>query len=272
MTGYLEIVRNHYDGPGLVDRIKAALSPIAPQGERLNVAQLATLDQFHTRGALATAELAGAANLEATDRVLDIGCGVGGPARYMASTVGCHVTGVDISPSFIDAANYLTARCGLADKVTFLVGDAAHLPFSDDSFDSVFLQHVAMNISDRSALYGEVRRVLKPGGRFATYDIVHQDGDVLYPVPWARDASTSFLMSAADSGVALEAAGFKAAHWRDDAQIVLDWIESISSSPLPTGPNLGVIMGSEFPVMQSNLIRNIRKGHLGVLSAVLTCN
>lgn len=176
MTDIIDNVRAHYNAPGLVDRIKAALAPIAPEGQPLTVAQLAMLDQFHTRGILATAELAGAADLRSGDRVLDLGCGVGGPARYLASMFGCHVTGVDISPSFIEAADYLTARCGLEDRLTFRVGDALHVPFDDGGFDIVFLQHIAMNIADRAALYVEVCRLLKPGGRFATYDLVLKGG------------------------------------------------------------------------------------------------
>ena len=95
--------------------------------------------------------------------MLDLGCGIGGPARYLATTFGCKVTGVDLSSGFIDAATYLTSRCGLSDRVTFQVGDALHLPFDDASFDTVFLQHVAMNIDDRAALYREIRRILAPG-------------------------------------------------------------------------------------------------------------
>lgn len=182
----------------LTSRIRSALRSIAAEDETLGVDQLAPLDQFHTRGILATADLAAAARLEPSSRVLDLGCGIGGPARYLASTFGCQVTGVDLSPGFIDAANYLTARCGLSGRANFQVADALHLPFEDASFDVAFLQHVAMNIFDRASLYAEVRRILAPGGRFATYDVVLRDGDVVYPTPWARDASTSFLLTEAD--------------------------------------------------------------------------
>ena len=157
MTDTITNVREHYSATGLTDRIKSALATIAPESQPLTVAQLAPLDQFHIRGILATAELAGAAGLEPSTRVLDLGCGIGGPARYLAATFGCKVTGVDLSPGFIEAATYLTARCGLSDRVTFQVGDALHLPFEDAAFDAVFLQHVAMNIEDRAALYAEVR-------------------------------------------------------------------------------------------------------------------
>jgi len=131
-------IREHYGATGLTDRIKSALATIAPESQTLTVAQLAPLDQFHLRGIPATSELASAASIESSTRVLDLGCGIGGPARYLAATFGCKVTGVDLSSAFIDAATYLTARCGLSDRVTFQVGDALHLPFEDAVFDAVF--------------------------------------------------------------------------------------------------------------------------------------
>jgi SAM-dependent methyltransferase len=270
MSDITSKVRDHYTATGLTDRIKSALATIAPESQTLTVAQLAPLDQFHTRGILATAELAGAAGLDSSTRVLDLGCGIGGPARYLAATFGCMVTGVDLSPGFIEAANYLTARCGLSDRVTFQVGDALHLPFEDAAFDTVFLQHVAMNVEDRAALYAEVRRSVAPGGRFATYDLVFRDGDVVYPAPWARDASTSFLLSEGDTRTALEQAGFKEVLWRDDTETALDWFKAAMAGGPPSGPNLGVVMGPDFAATIGNLARNLRENRLGVLSAVLT--
>jgi SAM-dependent methyltransferase len=269
-------VREHYAAAGLTDLIKSALATIAPDGQTLGVTQLAPLDQFHIRGILATEDLAAAARLEPFSRVLDAGCGIGGPARYLAATFGCTVAGVDLSPGFIDAATYLTERCALSDRVTFQVGDALHLPFEDGAFDAVFLQHVAMNIEDRAALYAEVSRVLAPGGRFATYDVVLRDGDVVYPTPWARDASTSFLLSEGETRAALEHTGFQSVFWRDDSQIATDWFSSTMAGPPPSliqkpgvGLNLGVVLGPEFGAMTANFALNLREKRVGVLSAVL---
>lgn len=264
-------VRAHYSATDFINRIKSVLATIAPDDQALSAAQLAPLDQFHIRGILATSELASAAELEPSTRVLDVGCGIGGPARYLATTFGCTVTGVDLSSGFIDAATYLTARCGLSERITFHVGDALHLPFEDAAFDTVFLQHVAMNIEDRGALYAEVRRMLASDGRFATYDVVLRDGDVVYPTPWARDESTSFLLNAGDTRAALEQSGFKAVFWRDDTQTALDWFKAAMAGPQLSGPNLGVVMGPDFQIKAANLARNIRENRLGVLSAVLTC-
>jgi SAM-dependent methyltransferase len=269
MTDITTKVREHYSATVLIDRIQSALATITPEDQTLTVAQLAPLDQFHTRGILATAELASAAGIEPSTRVLDLGCGIGGPARYLAATFACKVIGLDLTPGFVDAATYLTARCGLSDRVTFQVGDGLHLPFEDAAFDSVFLQHVAMNVEDRTALYAEVRRILTVGGRLATYDLVLRDGDVVYPVPWARDASTSFLLNEGDTRTALEQAGFKAVLWRDDTQTALDWFKAAMAGSPPSGLNLGVVMGPDFPAMTANLARNIRENRLGVLSTVL---
>jgi SAM-dependent methyltransferase len=269
-TSTTNLVRQQYGAAGLTDRIKVALSHIAPEDHPLTVAQLAQLDHFHTRGILATTELASAADLESSTRVLDLGCGIGGPARYLAATFGCRVTGVDLSPAFIDTAVYLTARCGLSERVTFHVGDALQLPFENGMFDRVFLQHVAMNIADRAALYAEIRRILVPGGRFATYDLVRRDGDVIYPAPWARDISTSFLLSEAETRATLERAGFEAVLWRDDTQTAREWFTAVMTAPPPSGPNLGLVMGPDFPAIAANLARNVRENRLGVLSAVLT--
>ncbi len=269
MTDTTAKVREHYSTTGLINRIKLALATIAPDGEPLTVDELAPLDQFHIRGMLASAELASAAELETSTRVLDVGCGIGGPARSLAATFGCMVTGVDLSPDFIAAANYLTTRCGLSDRVTFQVGDATHLPFEEASFDAVFLLHVAMNIEDRAALYAEVHRMLTEGGRFVSYDLVLRGGGVVYPVPWARTDSTSFLLTAGDTRIALEHAGFSVDFWRDDTQIALDWFQAAMAGSAASGPNLAVLMGPDFPAISRNLAHNIRENRLGVLSAVL---
>jgi SAM-dependent methyltransferase len=146
------------------------------------------------------------------------------------------------------------------------------LPFEDASFDTVFLQHVVMNIDERPALYAEVHRVLTAGGQLATYDLVLREDDVLYPVPWARDASTSFLLSELDTRMAVQEAGFEAVIWRDDTQAALDWFTDAMAASPPSGLNLGVVMGSDFQEMVGTLARNLRENRLGLLSAVLTRN
>ena len=268
MTDVLDDVRAHYRAIGLTERLKTALAILGPEDRLLTPQLLAPLDQFHTRGLAATAELAKLAGITADMSVLDVGSGVGGPARFLAASHGCRVTGVDLSEPFVDAARYLTGRTGQSDQVSFETGSALALPFGDGSFDVVVLQHVAMNISERARLYREIRRVLKPGGRFATFDVVLNEGEPHYPVPWARTPETSFLLTAAATREAIEPAGFRALAWRDDTEAAKAWIAQLRASGPPPSPNLGVVMGPDFAELATNLGRNLMEGRLGILAAV----
>ncbi len=268
MNDALERVRDHYRATGLTERLKTALAVFGPEDRRLTPQQLASLDQFHTRGLAATADLAKLAGIAADLSVLDIGAGVGGPARFLAETYGCQVTGVDLSEPFVEAARYLTERTGQSGRASFEAGSALALPFGDARFDIVLLQHVAMNISDRPLLYREIRRVLKPGGRFATYDIVMNAGDPHYPVPWARTPATSFLLTEAETRAAIEPAGFRTLVWQDDTPAAKAWIAQLRASGPPPSPNLSVLMGPDFAELSVNLGRNIMEGRLGVLTGV----
>jgi sarcosine/dimethylglycine N-methyltransferase len=268
MTDVLDGVRDHYRATGLTQRLKTVLAALGPEDRRLTPQQLSALDQFHTRGLAATAELAKLAGITADKSVLDVGSGVGGPARFMAATYGCRVTGVDLSEPFVDAARYLTERTGQSGQVSFQTASALALPLDDGGFEVVLLQHVAMNIADRTLLYREIRRVLKPGGRFATFDVVLSSGEPHYPVPWARTPDTSFLMTAAATRQAIELAGFRTLVWQDDTEAAKAWIAQLRASGPPPSPNLGVVMGPDFPQLAANLGRNLVEGRLGILTAV----
>jgi sarcosine/dimethylglycine N-methyltransferase len=248
--------------------LKMALGAFGPEDQRLTPQQLGTLDHFHTRGLAATAELAKLAGITADMSVLDVGSGVGGPARFLAATYGCRVTGVDLSEPFVDAARYLTERTGQSGQVSFQTASALELPFGDGCFDGVLSQHVAMNISDRARLYREIRRVLKSGGRLATFDVVLESGEPHYPVPWARTPATSFLFTAAATREAIEAAGFRTLAWQDDTEAAKDWIAVLRASGPPPAPNLGVVMEPDFAQLSANLGRNLMEGRLGILSGV----
>jgi SAM-dependent methyltransferase len=273
MNDALASVRDHYRATGLTERLKVALAALGPEDRRLTPEQLAALDQFHTRGLAATAELARLAGITAEMSVLDVGSGVGGPARFLAASVGCRVTGVDLSEPFVEAARYLTGRTGQAGQVSFQTASALELPFEDGSFDVALLQHVAMNIADRPLLYREIRRVLKQGGRFATFDVVLRDaipngGQPHFPVPWARTPATSFLLTAAATGEAIEAAGFRKLSSQDDTEAAKAWITQLRASGPPPSPNLGTVMGPDFAQLAANLGRNLMEGRIGILTAV----
>ena len=259
----------HYDRASLASDLDAMLATAFPGDGRLTPADLAPLDQFHSRGILATAELAKRAGIERASRVLDVGSGIGGPARYLAATYGCRVTGIDLSPSFVAAARALTVRTGLTDLVSFEVGDALRLPFADASFDCVTMHHVAMNIADRAALYSGIRRVLAPGGRFVTYDVVRVAGDLVFPVPWARNESASFLLSADQTRSAIEASGLTIASWSDETEIALAWFEQVASAPPPPGGlSLARLIGPEFASMSKNFADNLLQGRAAIVAVV----
>jgi ubiquinone/menaquinone biosynthesis C-methylase UbiE len=268
MTDLLDGVRDHYRASGLTERLNIALKTFGPEEQRLTPSQLATLDQFHTRGLAATTELAKLAGITADMSVLDVGSGIGGPARFLAATYGCQVTGVDLSEAFVDAARYLTERTGQKGQVSFQTASALELPFDDGRFHVVLLQHVAMNISDRARLYREILRVLKSGGKFATFDVVLNSGNPHYPVPWARTPATSFLLTAAATREAIESAGFRTLAWQDDSEAAKAWIAQVRAPGPPNSGNLGVVMGPDFAQLAANLGRNLLEGRIGILTAV----
>jgi sarcosine/dimethylglycine N-methyltransferase len=268
MTDELDGVRNHYRATGLTERLKIALAVLGPEDQQLTPQQLGALDQFHTRGLAATAELATLAGITPGMSVLDVGSGIGGPARFLAATCGCRVTGVDLSEPFVDAARYLTERTGQSRQVSFEIASALELPFDGGRFDVVFLQHVVMNIYDRARLYREIRRALKLGGRFATFDVVLNSGEPHYPLPWARTPATSFLLTAAATREAIEPAGFRTLAWQDDTEAAKAWIAQLRASGPPPSPNLSVVMGPDFAQLSANLGRNLMESRLGILTAM----
>jgi len=268
MTDVLNSVRDHYRATGLTTRLKSALSALGTEDQRLTPQQLAALDQFHTRGLAATTELARLAGITADMSVLDVGSGIGGPARFIAAACGCRVTGIDLSEPFVDAARYLTERTGQSGQVSFQIASALQLPFDDGRFDVVLLQHVAMNISDRAKLYREIRRVLVSGGKFATFDVVSNSGEPHYPVPWARTPATSFLLTVAATREAIEQSGFRTLTWQDDSEAAKAWFAQLRASGPPAPLNLGVVIGPDFAELSANLGRNIMEGRIGILTAV----
>lgn len=174
-------VRDHYRATDLVGRLKQALAALGSDEEPLTPQPLSAIDQFHTRGAPATTELAALARIGRGESVLDVGSGVGGPARLLAASCDCRVTGVDLSEDFVEAARYLSERAGHDARVSFRCASALDLPFDDPSFDVALLQHVAVNVAQHGDLYREIRRMLKPGGRFATCDVVASEGEPHHP-------------------------------------------------------------------------------------------
>jgi ubiquinone/menaquinone biosynthesis C-methylase UbiE len=202
-------ISTHYSRGDLLSRLNAALLDDGVDPDRPSIEALAPYDQFHGRGLEATLEVAGLVQAGAADRLLDIGSGIGGPARWFAQRFGCHVTGIDLTPEFCDVARHLTRLLGLADKVSFTVGDAVAMPFADAGFDGAYSMNVSMNIADKGAFYREIYRVLKPGAWLVLSEVAQGEGGELdYPTPWASSARTSFLTTPQETQRGLQGAGF----------------------------------------------------------------
>jgi len=261
-----EAVQTHYARADLGDVILAALEKAGKDVNRLTPEDLAPIDQFHIRGRTATLELARAAGLDAAKYVLDVGSGVGGTSRCLAKEFGCRVTGIDLTEEYCRAATMLTARTGLAHLVDYRQGDATELPFDDQAFDVVWTEHVAMNIPDKSRLYKEMHRVLKPGGTLAIYDVLAgPSGPVLFPVPWARTPDTSFLVQPDELRRLLEGAGFTIADWSDTTEAARAWFVALAEKIRKEGfPSLGfhVLLGADFGAMAQNQGRNLQEGRI----------
>ncbi|MGH2733078.1 MAG: class I SAM-dependent methyltransferase [Actinomycetota bacterium] len=268
----LNPVEAQYTQGDLRDRILEALVDAGKDPEHPALEDLAPFDQFHTLGVLATTALADAAGLAEGDEVLDVGCGIGGPARTLAISYGCRVTGIDITPELCEVAEDLNARVGLSDRITIRHGDALALPFEDGSFDVVWTQHVSMNIADKAALYREFARVLRPGGRLAFFDIIAGNDPPHFPVPWADDASISHLVAEDEVGRLLEEAGFQVTHWEDTTQAGAEFFEKLVEGPpasSPLGPHLLI---PNLPSKMRNLTQNLKQGRVRVLRGVSRLN
>ncbi len=274
MTGQVSIVEQ-YGASDFVSRVEGVLQQAGLGEGAIPWMALAPLDQFHVGGAAATTALAEKLAIAPGHSVLDVGCGLGGPSRHLASVYGCTVAGIDLNPSLIDLANMLTRRAGLSERVTHMTGNATELPFEAQSFDLAWTQHVVMNIEDRHALYAGVHRVLRPGGRFAMYDVVAGDeGPLHFPVPWARDPAASFLLTSDATRHVLEACGFKIVEWVDATDAGRAWFQAQSTAaqtrPEPLRPlALPLIMGPDFPTRTANLGRNFQEGRARLLQAVV---
>jgi MPBQ/MSBQ methyltransferase len=267
-------VTRHYAGKGgLGDRIYERLRSLGfEERNPLSPLDTAAVDQFHVGGFEATEKLAQLLHPSPESYVLDVGSGLGGPSRYLAAKYGCRVVGIDITEEYCGIASRLAEHMGLQDLVEYRVGDARDLPFSDESFDVVWTQHVSMNIPEKPDLYAGIFRVLKAGGRFAAHDVVQgASGPILFPVPWARTAAISYLQTGEAMRKTIEDAGFSLIDWNDVTESALQFLDAMiartrNGERTPLG--LDLLLGPEFPEMVRNFRRNLNEGRGGVVQAV----
>ncbi len=209
-------ISTHYTRGNLLSRLNAALKEDGADPDHPSMEALAPYDHFHGRGLEATLEVAGLMHAGPADHLLDIGSGIGGPARYFAKRFGCKVTGIDLTPEFCDVARHLTRLLALEDRVAFEVGDALAMPFAGATFDGAYSMNVSMNIADKAAFYREIHRVLKPGAWLALSEVAKGNGgEPDYPTPWAESARTSFLATPEETRRGLAQAGFEVLRLED---------------------------------------------------------
>lgn len=219
-------ITSHYSSGTLLGRLRAAFAQDGADPDHPDAAALAPYDQFHGRGLEATEEIAASLGIGANDHVLDIGSGIGGPARYFARLFGCRVTGIDLTAEFCEVARHLTRQLGLDERVRFECGDALAMPFADASFTAAYSMNVSMNIADRKTLYAEIRRVLRPGGSLALSELARGPGpEPQYPTPWAASAHASFLATPEATRRGLEEAGFEVRQFRSTVEEALAFAE-----------------------------------------------
>lgn len=267
-------VQDHYSSDGIATRILAALrsaqgddaGPVTPE-------VLAPLDHFHGRGVKATHEMVAHLRPEPGDRLLDLGGGIGGPARWIAARFGCHVTSLDLTPEFCRAAEELNAATGLSDCVGVVEGSATDLPFSEAAFDRVYSQNVAMNIEDKRRFYAEVFCVLRPGGVFAfSHYGAGPCGEPHYPLPWAAGPATSLLSSTEETRADVTAAGFDLLEFLDRTEEILPDLRENRRRLQEQGlPPLGLhtLMGERIRDLQINVVRSAEEGRLTIIEALV---
>lgn len=257
-------IADHWAKGDVYARIVFALRGMSKSLDAVTLEDLAPVDHFHARGFPATVELADRLPIKAGQHIVDIGCGLGGPARYIAKRFQCKVSGLDITQPFVEAGNRLTALLRMEDQVTIRQGDGQRLPYGDAAFDGAYTQHVTMNVSDRPRFFSEAHRVLKSGAFFAlTEHGLGPNGDPHYPLPWSEDGSGAYLVPPSETRALLETAGFEDIVLEDTgAKYLAGYKAVIEKAEKGMLPPLGIhiLMGETASQKTRNAARNIEEG------------
>ena len=255
---------DYWGRDGLEQAILDALAASGKNLEALTIDDLAPMDHFHNGGKEATLGLARLAGLTPGLRVLDVGGGLGGPARTLAVEFGCHVTVIDLTESYVHVAGEITARLGLGDSVTHQVGNALELPFDEGTFDVVWTQNSGMNIADKERLYSGFHRVLRPGGLLALHEpMAGLVQPLIFPLMWAVDTTTNFLRTPVEMRDLIEAAGFRMQAWDD--------MKPQPARPASTGPTpsiQSIVMGDSLAAITQTSQLNRDEGRIVDVRAV----
>ena len=250
-------VAHHYGKAGLLEAILAGLKSTGADPDNLQPVDLAPVDEFHTAGRVTTLKALEMVPLRAGMHVLDAGCGLGGTARVLAREHGCRVTGIDLTPQFVEVARAISERMGLADQCDFHVGNVTEMPFADAAFDAAVTFHAAMNVRERDSFYAELARVMRPGAPLCVFDVMKGPSPgMIYPVPWAETEETSFLKSGAETKDLLRDGGFRVGKEESLREFAIQYFREIfakaadASGPPPLG--LHLLTGTNAPEKFAN--------------------
>jgi ubiquinone/menaquinone biosynthesis C-methylase UbiE len=258
-------IREHYASPDMIQRVLEAIVEAGHSPDQLTADMLYRFDQLHGREIVATREHVERLKLADGMHVLDVGCGIGGPARYVATQHGVTVTGVDLTPEFVEVARDLTRRCGLDDRITFQQADALSMPFPNDTFDAALCLNVGMNIADKGQLCREIHRVLRPGGHLVWSEVaLGPIGPVRFPLPWARFPSGSFLIPPQVLQQTFVKTGFRILDWVDETERFIAAAPRAGGAPAPTAQQVAnqVVLGEDFVERRRNFMMNLIEGRL----------
>ena len=263
-------LEDHYSAPNIEERILAAIRTAGVNPDKpLSPEMLGALDHFHTGGRRATLELMDLAPIRAQDRVLDIGAGLGGPARLLVSARGCQVVCLEQSSDYCAGTRLLNRLTGLDDRIEVQEGNALDMPFPDSSFDVVWMQNVGVNISDKARLYAEIHRVLKLGGYFVFQEIAAGESGLPYfPAPWASDPADNFAVPIEDLRSGLEKSGFVEERFEDTSDDEL----SGPSAGAPQGPLTPGVFVDEFAEKTRNARRSLEENRTRLVRGVFRAN
>ncbi len=266
-------VASHYTRGNLLETIKERLAAIGKTPEIVTVEDLGAVDEFHTGGRRATIDFLSQLGLAPGQHVLDIGCGLGGTARYAASRFGPRISGIDLTAEFVETGKVMCGWVGLADQVSLSQGSALDLPFDAASFDAAYMLHVGMNIANKAALCAEAARVLRPGCVFGIYDIMRTaPGELKFPVPWAETPDISAVAEPSAYKSALEGAGFTLIHERNRRDFALAFFDELWARMAAAGgpPVLGthLLMRPSAADRLRNLTDNIAAGRIAPVELI----
>lgn len=262
-----DLTTDHYTHGALTDAIKSGIAALGKRIDDLTIDDLAPVDEFHVGGRLASVHFLDQLDLKPGHQVLDVGCGLGGSARFTASHYGCKVTGIDLTPEYVATGNTLSDWVGLADRVALQVGDVTRLDGDSARFDRIYMMHVGMNIADKHTLFDALSRLLRPGGLLGIYDIMRiDDGDLTYPLPWASVPAGSEVASPDVYKQAIGSAGLDLIHAEDRRAFALDFFDKLRARTEAAGgpPPLGlhIVMGERFPDKIRNMVAGIARDML----------